>query len=62
MHLEESVEQDNWSIWTTFLCRRALFMDVPGEKDGFIYVHLPNMVARQMGFSQSIQPPYSCDP
>lgn len=37
-------------------------MDIPGAKDGLVYVQLPNIVAPQMGFYQSVPKSYSSAP
>ena len=56
---DASIQADNVSIWSAFLCRQILIAGLPGSTDKSLELYLPNALARQFGFCQAIPAPFS---
>lgn len=46
------------SIWSNFLHCQLFIVSYPGASDGLLQLHLPNLVARQLGIYQAILSPF----
>ena len=52
-------QAENNDIWSNMLCQQIFTCGLPGSSDLSITLHLPNTIARQMGFSQALPAPIS---
>ncbi|MED6109603.1 hypothetical protein PIB30_035197 [Stylosanthes scabra] len=55
---DQSIQEENISIWSEFLTPQVLFARLPGGEDLRMAIYLPNGVSRQFGFAQAIPSPY----